>query len=130
MSHHRRAVAWAAACSAVVLAVGACVPMWERTKWRDGWDAGHEEVSGWVWLATWVRGSTDDSEARGDNRKTSVRLLGVAGLVYGVVYLACRRRTRLREAGTFSDGPGGSIPDGRESRTTGGPTTSPRTGSP
>jgi hypothetical protein len=98
---------------AVVLVVGMCVPMWERTKWKDGRFAGHEGVPGWVWLANCLRGSADDFETREDNRKTSLHLLGVAGVVYGVTYLVLRRRMRSAEAAVSSDGPGGVVGDGR-----------------
>lgn len=87
--------------------------MWERTKWNDGRWAGTEGVPGWVWLADCLRGSADEGQVREDNRKTSLHLLGVAGVVYGVVYLVCRRRMRLLEAGDHSDGPDGSVLDGR-----------------
>jgi hypothetical protein len=112
MSPRLRAAVWAASCSAAVLGVGLCLPLWERTRisecclTREMVPLGGLAESDQVSLLRLGR--------RFDhNGITCLTLLSVAGGVGALVYWVRRPRTRPLEAGDYADGPAGSMPDGR-----------------
>ena len=113
MSPHLRAVVWAAACSAVVLGVGLCLPLWKRAS-VGGYCVSYQSMPVW-------RGLTDSRpmhplEAKavgGDNRNNCLMVLAVAGGVGPLVYWVRRPRTRPLEADDYADGLGGPQLDGR-----------------
>jgi hypothetical protein len=115
MPPHLRAFLWAAACSATVLGVGGCLPLWTRVARDGGCWVEMETVPIWRALADRRPAPAyEPSEwTRNKNSTNCLILLAVAGGVGAVAYWARRPRTRPLEADDYSDGPGGSVPEGR-----------------
>jgi hypothetical protein len=107
---------WAAASSAAVLGVGLFLPLWKRAR-IVGCRVCYESMP--VWRGLTSRRTVDPAVAgltRDDNRNVCLGLLAVAGGVGAVVYWVRRPRIRLLEEDDYSDGPDGSVPDGRVAR--------------
>jgi hypothetical protein len=113
MPTHLRAVLCAATCSAAVIGVGGCLPLWKRAS-IGGCCVSIEWVPVWQGLTDNRPASSVQTVVTGNhNRDTCLMLLAVAGGVGAFVYGVRRPRTRPLEAGDYADGPGGSALDGR-----------------
>jgi hypothetical protein len=113
MSPHLRAIVRAATCSTAVLAGGLFLPPWEQTRISECC-LRREMVPVGRGLAESDQVSLLKLGRRFDhNGITCLTLLSVVSGVGAVVYWVRRPRTRPLEADDYSDGPGGSVRDGR-----------------
>jgi hypothetical protein len=105
---------WAAACSTAILGVGLFLPLWGRVKSQNGCCIVMENVPVWRGLIDDRPGLPSQPErVQENNRIACSALLAVAGCVGAIAYWVRRPRIPPLEADDYSDGPGGSVPDGR-----------------
>lgn len=102
-------------CSAAVVGAGLLLPIWTRTKEAGGCVVVHESVPVWRGLTepSPVPGLVESQSTREANRDICLILLTVAGTLGARLFWECRPRTSPAEAPDYTEGPDGSVRDGR-----------------